>query len=62
MEFCLAAERNPGMQLSRQWREQPNMDILGIRSGHSEAEGGGGVRGQRNLRWGERESRIGKDE
>ena len=39
MEFCLAAERNPGLRLSRQWWEQPTLDILGIRVEHAEAEG-----------------------
>ena len=40
MDLCLAAEHRPGLRLSRQWWEQPAMDILGIRAGHSEAEGG----------------------
>ena len=32
MELCLAAERNPGMRLSRQWWYQPALDIMGIRA------------------------------
>ena len=40
MHLCLAAERNPGMHLSRQWWEQPALDILGIRVRHAAAEGG----------------------
>ena len=42
MDLCLKAERNPLLRLSRRWWEQPDMDILGIRSGHEAAEGGGG--------------------
>ena len=34
------AERNPGLRLSRKWWEQPVLDILRIRTGHAEAEGG----------------------
>ena len=30
------------MLLSRQWWEKPVLDILGIRAGHVEEEGGGG--------------------
>ena len=44
MDLCLAAERKPGLQLSRLWWEQPAMDILGIRAGYASAEVGGGDR------------------
>ena len=44
MEFCLAAERKTVMRLSRRWWEQPALDVLGIRAGHTAAEGGGGGR------------------
>ena len=40
MDLCLAAERKPGMCLSRQWWEQLALDIQRIRAGHAEAEGG----------------------
>ena len=40
MDFCLSAERNLGLRLSKQWWDQPAMDILGIRAGHAKAEGG----------------------
>ena len=40
MDLCLAADRNPGLHLSRQWWDQPALDILGIRAGHAKAEGG----------------------
>ena len=39
MDLCLAAERKPGLCLSMQWWDQLAMDILGIRVGHSAAEG-----------------------
>ena len=42
MDLCLASERNPGLRLSRQWWDQPALDIMGIRAGHAAAEGGGG--------------------
>ena len=45
MDLCLAAEHNPVLYLSRRWWEQSAMYILGIRAGHAEAEGGGGVGG-----------------
>ena len=32
-DFCLAAEWTPGMCVSRQWWEQPSLDIMGIRAG-----------------------------
>ena len=35
MDLCLVAEQNPGLRLSRQWWEQPALDILGIRAGHA---------------------------
>ena len=38
MDFCLAAKDRPGMLLSRRWWDHPAPDILGIRSGHAEAE------------------------
>ena len=41
MDLWLAAERNPGMRLSKQWWEHPVLDILGIRAGREAAEGGG---------------------
>ena len=40
MVLCLTAERNTGLRLSMQWWEQPNMDILGIKAGDAEEEGG----------------------
>ena len=33
MDLCLAAERKPVMRLSRQWWDQPALDIMGIRAG-----------------------------
>ena len=47
MDLCLAAEKNPGMCLSRLWWDQPALDILGIRAGHVAIEGGG-VQGRKN--------------
>ena len=41
VDLCLAAERKPGMRLSRKWWEQPVMDILGIRVGHASSGRGG---------------------
>ena len=38
--LCMAAERNPGLRLSRRWWKQPDLDILGTRAGHAAAEGG----------------------
>ena len=38
MDLCLAADRKPGLKLSRRWWEQPTMDILGIRVEHAESE------------------------
>ena len=40
MDLCLAADRNPGLHLSRQWWDQPALDILGIRAGQETSEGG----------------------
>ena len=40
MDLCLAAERRMGMRLSRQWWDQPTLDITGIRAGQSDTEGG----------------------
>ena len=37
MVLYLAAERRPGVQLSRRWWEQPALEILEIRTGHAEA-------------------------
>ena len=51
MDLYLEAERNPGLRLSRKWREHPALDILGIRAGHTEAERGGRRRGRNNLRY-----------
>ena len=47
MEFCLEAERKPGLRLSMQWWEHPGLDILGIRVGNAAEEGGkeGGTEG-----------------
>ena len=59
MDLCLAAERKPGMRLSRRWWEQPSLDILGIRVSHDAAKGGVG-QGRKNHR--ERESRGGEDD
>ena len=39
MDLCLAAERNPGLRLSRHLWEKPYMNILGIRAGHISEEG-----------------------
>ena len=39
MKLFPAAERKLGLRLSRQWWEQPTLDILGIRVEHAEAEG-----------------------
>ena len=41
MNLCLAAERKPGLRLSRQCWEQNDLDIIGIRAGHTSAVGGG---------------------
>ena len=41
MDLCLAAEQEPGLQLSRRCWEQPALDILGIREGNAVAEVGG---------------------
>ena len=46
MELCLAAERKPGMRLSRQWWEYPALDILGIRAGRASVEEGEYVIGE----------------
>ena len=35
MDLCLAAKQKLGMRLSRKWREQPALDILGIRAGNA---------------------------
>ena len=40
MELCLAAERNPGMCLSRRWYEKPDLNIMDIRTGKVAAKGG----------------------
>ena len=62
MEVCLAEEQKMGLCLSRRWCEQPALDILRIRVGNAEAEGGG-RRGQNTCRERERdmESMVGKD-
>ena len=57
-DLCLAAERNPGLCLSRQWWDQPALDILGISAGRVVAEG---VRIRARKNWREREIRVGKD-
>ena len=38
MDLWLAAERNPGMRLSRRWWEQPTLDIMGIRERQVDTE------------------------
>ena len=38
MELCLAAERRPGMRISRRWWEQTALDILWVRSAHVAAD------------------------
>ena len=43
MDLCLTADQKTGLRLSRKWREQPALDILGIREGHAAAEVGGGT-------------------
>ena len=40
MDLCLTAEWNLGMHLSRQWWEKPDLDIMGIRAGQADMEGG----------------------
>ena len=40
MDLCLAAERNPGMHLSRRWLEHTALDIMRIRAGQAAVEGG----------------------
>ena len=35
MDLILAAERKPGIRLSRQWCDQPALDIMGIRAGRA---------------------------
>ena len=44
MDLCLAAERKPGLQLSRKWWEQPAIYILGMIVGLAAAKGVGGYR------------------
>ena len=39
MDLCLVAEQDPGLRLSREWWEQPTLNILRIRAGHAAAEG-----------------------
>ena len=41
--LCLAAEYKPGLCLSRRWWEHPDLDIMGIRAGHAEEDGGNGI-------------------
>ena len=41
MDLCLAAEQKLGIRLSRPCQEKPALDILGIRAGYAEVEGGG---------------------
>ena len=48
MDLCLAAEQKPGMRLSRRWWEYPALDIMGIRAGQVDVEGGGGYGGRIN--------------
>ena len=55
MYLCLAAEKKPGMRLSRRWWAQPAPDYLEIRVGNEKMEGGG--REIENL--GERAIRVG---
>ena len=40
IDLCLAAERNPGMHLSRRWLEHTALDIMRIRAGQAAVEGG----------------------
>ena len=40
MEFCLAAERKPGMRISRRWWDHPALNIQRIRTWSESAEGG----------------------
>ena len=42
MDLCFAAERKPGMCLSRQWWEHPALDIMGVMLGQESVEGGAG--------------------
>ena len=39
-ELCFAADRKPGMRLSRRWWKKPDLDIMGIRAGQADMEGG----------------------
>ena len=39
MDLCLVAEQDTGLRFSRQWWEQPTLNILRIRAGHAAAEG-----------------------
>ena len=44
MELCLEAECKPILRLSRQWWDQPALDLICIRAGHASEEGWGGYR------------------
>ena len=41
-DFCLVAEKNPVMRLSRRWWDHTSLDIMGIRAGNAATEGGRG--------------------
>ena len=41
ISLFMEAERNPVLRLSRQWWEQPDLDIPEIRAGHAYMEAGG---------------------
>ena len=45
IDLCLMAERKPGLQISRQWWEQPALYILGIIAGRVAADEGRGETG-----------------
>ena len=55
MDLCLAAERKPGMGLSRRWWEHPTLDIMGIRAGQVAVEGGRDTGGEESESEGEGE-------
>ena len=38
--LCLALEQNPGICLSMQWWDQTALDIIGIKAGQADVEGG----------------------
>ena len=49
MELCLEVDQKPEMRLSRRWRENPTLYIMGIRAGQASAEEGGEEMGVEEL-------------